>query len=156
MKYGVIKENHLFVKTYERGKRVMTARLGVFLLTDKQARRLQKAHPRHEITNRVGISVGKKQGGAVQRNRAKRLIREALRQVEKEHTLVKGKLLVLNARGDCAKASLAEVKKDLLYALFKLGMIAAAVAKPTAAQAKPVAGAADVSSADIPSEEAVL
>ena len=154
MKYGVIKENHLFVKTYERGKRVMTARLGVFLLTDKQARRLQKAHPRHEITNRVGISVGKKQGGAVQRNRAKRLIREALRQVEKEHTLVKGKLLVLNARGDCAKASLAEVKKDLLYALFKLGMIAD-TAKPAAAQAKPVAGAADVSSADIPSEEAV-
>ena len=155
MKYGVIKENHLFVKTYERGKRVMTARLGVFLLTDKQARRLQKAHPRHEITNRVGISVGKKQGGAVQRNRAKRLIREALRQVEKEHTLVKGKLLVLNARGDCAKASLAEVKKDLLYALSKLGMIAD-TAKPAAAQAKPVAGAADVSSADIPSEEAVL
>ena len=37
---------------------------------------------RHGAGNRLGITVGKKVGGAVQRNRARRIIRQAYRETE--------------------------------------------------------------------------
>ena len=81
MKYGVINENHLFVKCYNKGKKVVTKRIVVFVLEDKHARFLQKSHPKKEKINRVGITVTKKLGGAVARNRAKRIMREAWRKI---------------------------------------------------------------------------
>ena len=123
MKYDVINENHLFVKCYNKGKKVITKRLDVFVLDDKHARFLQKSHPDKVKINRVGISVTKKLGGAVQRNRAKRIIREAWRQITKEYETVKGKLVVLSAREAVGDAKTEDVLKDLTYAAHRLGLI---------------------------------
>lgn len=123
MKYGVIKENHLFVKSYTKGKKAICKRVAVFVLEDRHARFLQKSHPEKKKINRVGVSATKKVGGAVERNRCKRLIREAWRQVVKRYPLVKGKLIVLSAREECAAAKMQDVLKDLTYAVKKLGLI---------------------------------
>ena len=123
MKYGVINENHLFVKCYNKGKKVITKRLVVFVLEDKHARFLQKSHPEKVKINRVGISVTKKLGGAVQRNRAKRIIREAWRQIAKNYETIKGKLVVISAREAIADAKMDDIFKDLTYAAHRLGLI---------------------------------
>lgn len=124
MKYGVINENHLFVKTYNKGKKIVCKRIVLFVLEDKHARFLQKSHPKKEKVNRVGISVTKKLGGAVKRNRVKRIIREAWRTLCRTNRLVVGKLVVISAREASLDAKTADILKDLTYAAAKLGMIA--------------------------------
>ena len=123
MKYGVINENHLFVKCYNKGKKVITKRVIVFVLEDKHARFLQKSHPEKKKINRVGISVTKKLGSAVVRNRAKRVIREAWRQITGHYTVTNGKLIVITAREAINEAKTEDVFKDLAYASHRLGLI---------------------------------
>ena len=124
MKYGVLNENHLFVKSYQKGQKVVCKRIVLFVLDDKHARFLQKSHPQKKIVNRVGISATKKLGGAVERNRAKRIIREAWRSLTKQSELVVGKLIVISAREACNEAKSGDVLKDLTYAAAKLGLYA--------------------------------
>lgn len=123
MKYGVLNENHLFVKTYQKGKKIVCKRIVLFVLEDKHARFLQKSHPQKKKVNRVGISATKKLGGAVERNRAKRIIREAWRALNKQRTVVTGKLIVISAREASREAKSTEVLKDLTYAAEKLGLL---------------------------------
>lgn len=123
MKYGVINENHLFVKCYNKGKKVVTKRIVVFVLEDKHARFLQKSHPKKEKINRVGITVTKKLGGAVARNRAKRIMREAWRKITVTYPLVKGKLVVITAREAAREAKTDDIVKDLAFAAHRLGLI---------------------------------
>ena len=77
MKDPAIKENHLYVKAYRRGERYVGRYVAVYVLRDLAAKRIALENPKKERVNRVGLSVGKKIGGAVQRNRAKRIIRAA-------------------------------------------------------------------------------
>ena len=123
MKYGVINENHLFVKCYNKGKKIITKRVVLFVLEDKHARFLQKSHPDKKKINRVGISVTKKLGNAVVRNRAKRIIREAWRNITKTYRLTQGKLIVITAREATAEAKTDDIYKDLAYAAHRLGII---------------------------------
>lgn len=125
MKYGVLNENHLFVKTYHKGKKVVCKRIVLFVLEDKHARLLKKSHPQKKEVNRVGISATKKVGGAVERNRAKRIIRQAWRDLSKKYPFVTGKLIVISAREACNGAKSTDVLKDLTYAASKLGLFAA-------------------------------
>ncbi|MBI4753746.1 ribonuclease P protein component [Candidatus Desantisbacteria bacterium] len=67
-------------------------------------------------TRRVGIVAGKKTGGAVKRNRAKRLLREAYRL--NKNKLIQGLDMVLVAKKGLPELTFVEVEKDLLY-LFK-------------------------------------
>ena len=123
MKYGVINENHLFVKCYNKGKKIITKRVVVFVLDDKHARFLQKSHPEKKKINRVGISVTKKLGNAVVRNRAKRVIREAWRKVTKTYELKNSKLIVITAREAAAEAKTDDLFKDLAFASHRLDLI---------------------------------
>ena len=84
MKQFSIRENHLFRKTYKQGRKKGAATLVVYVLRDKSAALLKKQNPLKEKLNRVGISASKKIGGAVQRNRAKRVVREAYRMIDNE------------------------------------------------------------------------
>ena len=98
MKYRALCENHLFSKVYNANHRYTTKTVSVFVLADKHAARLRKANPEKEKINRVGIVASKKLGGAVQRNRARRLIRRAFFEIERDTPLIKGKLIVITAR----------------------------------------------------------
>lgn len=69
-KTAIIKKNRDFLRMYRRGKQTV----GGVLVTYCTRNRLG--------TNRVGITASKKVGGAVQRNRAKRVIRAAYAALE--------------------------------------------------------------------------
>ena len=78
MNYVRLKKQTDFQKLFNKGKRSFSPSLTVLYQPFS--------------TLRMGISIGKKHGKAVQRNRIKRLIREAFRAVSKE---IKGKYSIV-------------------------------------------------------------
>ncbi|MFH1097845.1 MAG: ribonuclease P protein component [Candidatus Desantisbacteria bacterium] len=72
--------------------------------------------PKESADRRVGIVAGKKTGGAVKRNRAKRLLREAYRL--NKNKLIQGLDMVLVAKKGFPELTFVEVENNLLY-LFK-------------------------------------
>ena len=122
MKLFAIKEHHLYNKAYTKGQRAVGKLTAVYVLRDYAARRLMLANPEKQYFNRVGLSVGKKIGGAVQRNRAKRLLREAYLSV-KRAGLKTGYLVVLAAREEIRGKKTQDVEKELFRAFRKLGML---------------------------------
>ncbi len=122
MKFTAICENHLFSKAYSKGKRAVTSALAVYILPDYQAKRLAKAHPQKTVVNRIGLTTSKALGGAVVRSRARRVLREGLRQVQKERTLKTGFLIVIAARHAATEMKSTEIKLQLIEAFTKLGM----------------------------------
>ena len=123
MKHSAIKENHLYNKVFRRGDRFIGKLVTVHVLTDYAAKKRMLAHPQKKWTNRTGLSVSKKLGGAVARNRAKRIIRAALRRVEEETPLVTGKLIVIGARNDIVGKTSNDVYRELHAAFRRLNMI---------------------------------
>ena len=97
--------------------------VAVFVLRDHAARRLMMAHPQKKYLNRIGLAVTKKTGGAVARNRAKRIIRAGWQAVEREGRIRTGYLVVLSARPGISDAKSQDVERELRYALNKLGML---------------------------------
>ena len=120
MKYTTIKEHHLFAKAFQKGSRVSLRYLSVFVLKDYAAGRLAKEHPQKKAYNRFGVSVTKKIGGAVQRNRAKRVLRAAYRAIEPE--LKTGFLVVLVPREEILQAKTPAVETELRKAFSKLDL----------------------------------
>ena len=133
MKYRALCENHLFSKVYAANNRHTGKTVSVFVLADKHAARLRKANPEKEKINRVGIVASKKLGGAVQRNRARRVIRRAFFEIERDSPLIKGKLIVITARQYLVSGSerkkgktpvkCAEVRRELEKAFKRLNLI---------------------------------
>ena len=123
MKFVAITENHLYQKAYRKGNRKSSQTLGVFVLKDRRASLLQKQHPLKIRVNRIGISASKKVGGAVQRNRAKRVIREAYRQIDREIGVKTGYLIVITPYPKAAEVKMQDGKKDLRSCLARLEML---------------------------------
>ncbi|MBQ6677086.1 MAG: ribonuclease P protein component [Clostridia bacterium] len=123
MKIYPLNRNYLFGKAYKNGSRVSSRSLTLYVLRDKEADRLAAGTPDGSRVNRLGISASKKIGGAVERNRAKRVIREAYRQIDAELTLKKGWLIVISARTPSTVLKMQEVRRDLKYCLYKADMI---------------------------------
>ena len=123
MKEYAIKEHHLYNKAFAKGERAVGKLVAVYVLRDYAARRLTAAHPQKVQFNRVGLSVGKRLGGAVVRNRAKRLLREAYRAIRCERGIKTGYLVILAARDEIRGKKTADVKKDMLRALGAIGML---------------------------------
>lgn len=71
-------------------------------------RRLPEAEPGPTTPARCGFVAGKKVGGAVKRNRAKRLLREVVR--ARQDTLAPGWDLIFVARSPLAQATLAQAQ----------------------------------------------
>ena len=123
MKFRAICENHLYSKAYSKGKRAVTSALAVYVLPDYAAKRLAKSHPQKLIVNRIGLTTSTKLGGAVVRSRTRRVLREGLRQLEKETPLKTGFLIVIAARHAATTAKSTEIKLQLHEAFTKLGML---------------------------------
>ena len=122
MKFGAITENHLYSKAYARGKKFVGRYVVVYVLPDYAAAKLAKANPTHQRINRVGITVTKKLGGAVVRNRAKRIIREGYRMGTEKYPIKKGFLIVLVARSSIVRAKSTMIREDMIHAFDKLSM----------------------------------
>lgn len=103
-----LKENHLFRRIYSKGKSTVTPALAVYV------------RPNNRPGNRLGLTVGSKVGKAVRRNKVRRRLREAYR--IHEDRIPAGWDVVVVARVRAAYASYAELERELLRALDKLGV----------------------------------
>ncbi len=123
MKPYAIKENHLYRKTFQRGRRWSGKYVTVCVLKDLAARRLRNANPQKQYINRIGLSVPKREGGAVERNRVKRIIRAGLAGVERRYSLRRGNLIVIAARPGIERQKSPAIEAELRYIFKKLDMI---------------------------------
>jgi ribonuclease P protein component len=97
-----ITENYLFRRLYKIGRSSVQPHIAVYYRKNKLG------------CNRLGITATKKIGNAVQRNRARRLIREAYRL--SEEGLPTGVDIVVVARQRAVTAGMQDVRKSLLRA----------------------------------------
>ncbi len=95
-KIYTLKENHIFLRAYAKGKSSVQKTVIVYAFPASRLKQREKT-PR-TITS-MGITAGKKIGGAVSRNRAKRLIREAYRSVTAREKFLAPQIIVIVARG---------------------------------------------------------
>lgn len=96
-----LKQNHLFGLAYTKGKCYNKPTVAVYIL--KNRRKDQKTL--------FGITVSKKRGKAVERNRAKRIIREAYRRLLPQ--VKAGYIIVAVARVSCMNSTSAVVYEQL-------------------------------------------
>ena len=129
MKNIAVTENHLYNKAYTKGQRFFGRLVRVYVLRDLKAKKVMLANPEKKYINRLGISVSKKNGGAVTRNRIKRIIREGYRAIEREDCLKTGFLVIIAAKNEAAEVKSGDVEKELRYAFRKLDMIKSAVSE---------------------------
>jgi len=104
-----LKENHRFRALYAKGKHAAAKTVAVYVLKNRE-----------KTSNKLGITVSKKLGHAVQRNLVRRRIREIYRLHETE--LRTGVDIVVVARTAAVDATYGELQRDLLYAFRKLGL----------------------------------
>ncbi len=97
-----------FLKCYRLGRR-RQGRLAILY-----SRTNELAHPR------LGITASRKVGGAVMRNRLKRRVREIYRRWE-ERASLPPRDLVVHLQPPAAKAPAAELRRELLDLLGKVG-----------------------------------
>jgi ribonuclease P protein component len=84
--------------------------------------------------DRLGLAVSRRVGGAVQRNRAKRLVREAFRRLSREGRVALD--LVVLAKPELAALGLGEVQRELEQRVRRAGRGGAAPGGAAAAVAR--------------------
>jgi len=97
-----------FERVYKQGKRYFAAHMTVFYL-----RRLEGSGPR------VGFTVGKGLGTAVERNRVRRRLREAVRLHRREIDAPVD--VVINPKKSALKADFSELDRDIVRAFEVIG-----------------------------------
>ncbi len=103
----ILNDNRDFVRLYRRGQSAVSPLLVPYARRGGEQKR-----------RRVGITATKKVGGAVQRNRAKRLIRAAWREVEPE--VPYGWDFIFVARARTTGAKMQQVRAAMAAQLRKL------------------------------------
>lgn len=104
-----LKKNYEFKRLYDKGAKAATPRLVVYCRKNRAG------------NNRLGLTVGKKTGKAVIRNRIRRRLREIYRL--REGRLNPGYDIVVVARTAAVSASYRELEEDFERAAFKLGLL---------------------------------
>ena len=108
MKIISIKENSDFKRLYYRGKSVVKKRLVLYYRKNRFS------------YNRLGLTVSPKVGGAVVRNRIRRLLKENYRLLK---GLNEGYDFVIVARKSISDASFSEIEKDMRSAFSESGIL---------------------------------
>ena len=122
MKDIAITENHLYQKAYRNGEKAHTKHLSVYILRDWGAKRQMLQNPEKKYINRIGLSVSKKIGGAVVRNRVKRIIRAGLDEARAAAPFKTGYLIVIAAKVGAHEVNSKAIANELVYAFKKLQM----------------------------------
>lgn len=104
-----LKGNHDFKRLYSRARSYVTKSLVLYVMKNRRNH------------NRLGITVSKKLGCAVKRNRAKRVIREAYRL--NESNVRTGFDFVVVARGRILNMKTADVQRDLCGTMKNAGVL---------------------------------
>ena len=131
MKDIAITENHLYQKAYRGGERANAKHVSVYVLRDWGAKKQMLKNPEKKYINRIGLSVSKKIGGAVVRNRVKRIIRAGLAEARGVAPLKTGYLIVIAARVGAHEVSSNIIADELILAFRKLDMYKNAPEKET-------------------------
>lgn len=105
-----LRESEDFQKVFQKGKSVANRQFVVYLLPKEGEGQL-----------RIGISVSKKIGKAVVRNRVKRLIREAVRHMLPQLTWT-GDLIII-ARTPLAEMEYHELQSSLMHCFKKAKLL---------------------------------
>lgn len=101
----VIKSNKDFMKAYKKGKFTANKLISVYFF------------PNRSPYNKIGITTSKKIGNAVERNRAKRIIRAAYRKSEALFPI--GFDIVFVARPDIVSAKSTDIEKFIKKRVLK-------------------------------------
>ncbi|HIV62336.1 MAG TPA: ribonuclease P protein component [Candidatus Butyricicoccus avistercoris] len=104
-----IKQNYEFRRLYRRGNSVATPYLVVYAMKTRRK------------VNRIGLTVTPKLGGAVVRNRIKRLLREAYRL--NEDKICQSYDFIFVARSKMIGAKCQKVEREILRAMKQLGLL---------------------------------
>lgn len=107
---NTVKENRDFVSAYRKGAKVVTPWF-VFYVEENGS-----------VYNRLGITVSKDIGKAHDRNRAKRIIREAYR-LTFAGDVSKGHNIIVVARGRIGTAPFDKVCSSMRYCAYTTGLI---------------------------------
>jgi len=102
-------KNYEFKKLYNKGKSAASKCVVVYCIKNNMSE------------NRIGITVSTKLGGAVQRNRIRRRLKEIYRINEPSFRL--GYNIVLVARHRCRDAGWSELEASVLTLFNKLGLL---------------------------------
>lgn len=122
MKDIAITENHLYQKAYRSGEKAHTKHLSVYILRDWGAKKQMLQNPEKKYINRIGLSVSKKIGVAVVRNRVKRIIRAGLYSARAYSPIKTGYLIVIAAKVGANEADSNIIAEEIIYAFKKLNM----------------------------------
>ena len=109
MKFKAINKNTEFIRGYKRGTSTVTPLFVSYVLKNRYGH------------TRIGITASKKVGCAVKRNRARRVIREALRSLDLD--MSQNWDIILVARSKTARAKSYEVAPLLKQRLTEAGVI---------------------------------
>ena len=123
MKCVAVKENHLYQKAYTKGKKAVGRYTVVYVMKDLKASLLKRAHPMKININRVGLTVTKRIGGAVVRNRVKRILREGYRLCEKNLPLRRGRIVIIVARDAARGAKSTDIYAEMRKQFEAVGML---------------------------------
>jgi ribonuclease P protein component len=105
----ILKTNNDFKRIYNRGKSFVSTGIVVYVAKNGVG------------INRIGLTVSKKIGNAVKRNRAKRVMREAFRHLE--YRLKNGYDIILVARGKTVFLKSTEITRFLNDLFIKAGIL---------------------------------
>lgn len=109
LKKEVLRKKSDFSAIYNKGKSVGERYVVLF-------------HKKNNLPyNRMGYLASKKVGNSVERNRARRLMKESFRQLEKD--VKEGRDLIIIARNTIGNKSMQEVQKSMFSAFKKSGLL---------------------------------
>lgn len=109
MKFKAVNKNTQFIRAYKKGQSYVTPLVVTYVIKNRYG------------YTRIGITASKKIGCAVKRNRARRVIREAVRSLNLDMT--QSYDLIFVARGKTTRAKSYEITPLIKERLEKAGVI---------------------------------